>query len=134
MKSEEFLEKFRKIVIALCIANKVSEEEKSRERLDIPNTTIITIENFGDVVAGNRKKYELKRPSVLSAEKLKELKTKIIRAEQPLQNDILKANEILDENLDQTKRRSNLSRLMLPQGNFELLCVTHLKDTSDFKV
>ena len=134
MKSEEFLEKFRKIVIALCIANKVSEEEKSRERLDIPNTTIITIENFGDVVAGNRKKYELKRPSVLSAEKLKELKTKIIRAEQPVQNDILKANEILDENLDQTKRRSNLSRLMLPQGNFELLCVTHLKDTSDFKV
>ena len=134
MKSEEFLEKFRKIVIALCIANKVSEEEKSRERLDIPNTTIITIENFGDVVAGNRKKYELKRPSVLSAEKLKELKTKIIRAEQPVQNDILKANEILDENLDQTKRRSNLSRLMLPQGNLELLCVTHLKDTSDFKV
>ena len=134
MKSEEFLEKVRKIVNALCIANKVSEEEKSRERLDIPNTTIITIENFGDVVAGNRKKYELKRPSVLSAEKLKELKTKIIRAEQPVQNDILKANEILDENLDQTKRRSNLSRLMLPQGNFELLCVTHLKDTSDFKV
>ena len=119
-KSEEVLEKFRKIVNALCIADKVSEEENSRERLDIPSTTIITIENFGDVVAGNRKKYELKRPSVLSAEKLKELKTKIIRAEQPVQNDILKANEILDENLDQTKRRSNLSRLMLPQGNFEL--------------
>ena len=120
MNSEEVLEKFRKIANALCIADKVSEEENSRERLDIPSTTIITIENFGDVVAGNRKKYELKRPSVLSAEKLKELKTKIIRAEQPVQNDILKANEILDENLDQTKRRSNLSRLMLPQGNFEL--------------
>ena len=25
-------------------------------RLDIPETTISTIENFGDVVAGNRKK------------------------------------------------------------------------------
>ena len=61
-------------------------------------------------------RFELKRPSDLSAEKLEELKTKIIRAEQPVQTDILKANEILDENLDQTKKQSKLSRLMLPQG------------------
>ena len=61
-------------------------------------------------------RYELKRPIDLSAEKLEELKTKIIKADQPVQTDILKANEILDENLDQTKSQSKLSRLMLPQG------------------
>lgn len=61
-------------------------------------------------------RYELKRPIDLSAEKLEELKAKIIKADQPVQTDILKANEILDENLDQTKSQSKLSRLMLPQG------------------